>query len=62
MVQVVRCSGTIKKVEEAAVRAARVGIVRAREGVLGAGAGAGELDVEIEVMGRVDSEGSEDEG
>lgn len=57
VVQVVRVSGTIKKVEEEAVRLARRSIVRAQKGV-------GELEDEVEIMGtaRIDSDGSGDEG
>lgn len=57
MVQVVRVSGTIKKVEEEAVKLARRSIVRVRNGV-------GELgdDVAVEAPARINSDenGAED--
>lgn len=58
VVQVVRVSGTIKKVEEEAVRLARRGIVRARK----APTVEEEDDDEREILARIDSEASGDEG
>lgn len=57
MIQVVRVSGTIKKVEEEAVRLARRSIVRARKGNEEP-----EEDFEINAMAGIDSDGGDDEG